>query len=454
MCFFQRKKVWQILGMTFCLVWIILSQTYVVHALSLELFGTTTLSNNSQTTVEEPFLHVENTPVTFVLTGEDSVGIGAITTGEKYGILEIPTEMVGYVQVNGPATVQTTVTVPLSQSPLQVLMPTISSVISLIVNSPLVSAANKTAVNQALTELTSENFGSQNLSLAITPRTSTQFEVAISQGLLPILATTLKNRVQNLLTVVTAIPLIGTVLGVLLTPFTTALNQLINNLNSPTSADSRALVAGSILGNTQASLPFLISSPAITSDYVANFSGMFIQTDETLIQLEESVAQTAIYFSAGSLDMETALLPSDLDFGEHTIQTQIDELLIAKENQQVTTGVVQISDTRLVEKFWQLKVEQLTSWNQGTNELLAQLQIKNADLISTFPAGSVSSTANQTVGLNVGVQQTLVQLNGTTQPGNVLLNLSEFQLFVPKEAVKSTGTYQTVLEWVLSDTPS
>ncbi|MDA3964064.1 adhesive domain-containing protein [Enterococcus thailandicus] len=454
MCFFQRKKVWQILGMTFCLVWIILSQTYVVHALSLELFGTTTLSNNSQTTVEEPFLHVENTPVTFVLTGEDSVGIGAITTGEKYGILEIPTEMVGYVQVNGPATVQTTVTVPLSQSPLQVLMPTISSVISLIVNSPLVSAANKTAVNQALTELTSENFGSQNLSLAITPRTSTQFEVAISQGLLPILATTLKNRVQNLLTVVTAIPLIGTVLGVLLTPFTTALNQLINNLNSPTSADSRALVAGSILGNTQASFPFLISSPAITSDYVANFSGMFIQTDETLIQLEESVAQTAIYFSAGSLDMETALLPSDLDFGEHTIQTQIDELLIAKENQQVTTGVVQISDTRLVEKFWQLKVEQLTSWNQGTNELLAQLQIKNADLISTFPAGSVSSTANQTVGLNVGVQQTLVQLNGTTQPGNVLLNLSEFQLFVPKEAVKSTGTYQTVLEWVLSDTPS
>ncbi|WP_430596560.1 adhesive domain-containing protein [Enterococcus sp. DIV0175] len=454
MCFFQRKKVWQILGMTFCLVWIILSQTYVVHALSLELFGTTTLSNNSQTTVEEPFLHVENTPVTFVLTGEDGVGIGAITTSEKYGILEIPTEMIGYVQVNGPATVQTTVTVPLSQSPLQVLMPTISSVISLIVNSPLVSAANKTAVNQALTELTSENFGSQNLSLAITPRTSTQFGVAISQGLLPILATTLKNRVQNLLTVVTAIPLIGTVLGVLLTPFTTALNQLINNLNSPTSADSRALVAGSILGNTQASFPFLISSPAITSDYVANFSGMFIQTDETLIQLEESVAQTAIYFSAGSLDMETALLPSDLDFGEHTIQTQIDELLIAKENQQVTTGVVQISDTRLVEKFWQLKVEQLTSWNQGTNELLAQLQIKNADLISTFPAGSVSSTANQTVGLNVGVQQTLVQLNGTTQPGNVLLNLSEFQLFVPKEAVKSTGTYQTVLEWVLSDTPS
>lgn len=440
--------------MTFCLVWIILSQTYVVHALSLELFGTTTLSNNSQTTVEEPFLHVENTPVTFVLTGEDGVGIGAITTSEKYGILEIPTEMIGYVQVNGPATVQTTVTVPLSQSPLQVLMPTISSVISLIVNSPLVSAANKTAVNQALTELTSENFGSQNLSLAITPRTSTQFGVAISQGLLPILATTLKNRVQNLLTVVTAIPLIGTVLGVLLTPFTTALNQLINNLNSPTSADSRALVAGSILGNTQASLPFLISSPAITSDYVANFSGMFIQTDETLIQLEESVAQTAIYFSAGSLDMETALLPSDLDFGEHIIQTQIDELLIAKENQQVTTGVVQISDTRLVEKFWQLKVEQLTSWNQGTNELLAQLQIKNADLISTFPAGSVSSTANQTVGLNVGVQQTLVQLNGTTQPGNVLLNLSEFQLFVPKEAVKSTGTYQTVLEWVLSDTPS
>lgn len=451
---FQRKKVWQAFGMTFCLIWIILSQTHVVQALSLELFGTTTLSNNSETTAEKPFLHVGNTPVTFVLTGENGVGVGAITTGEKYGILEIPMEMVGYVQVNGSAIVQTTVIVPLSQSPLQALMPTLSSVISLIVHSPLVSAANKTAANQALTELTSENFGSQNLSLAITPRTNTQFEVAISQGLFPILATTLKNRVQNLLTVVTSIPLIGTILGVLLTPFTTALNQLINNLNSSTSADSRALVAGSILGNTQASFPFLVSSPATTSDYVANFKGMFMQTDEALIQLGESVAQTVIYFSAGALAMETTFLPSNLDFGEHVIQTQMDELLIAKENQQVTTGVVQISDTRLVEKFWQLKVEQLTSWNQGTNELLAQLQIKNADLISTFPAGSVSSTANQIVGLNVGVQQPLIQLNGTTQPGDVLLNLSEFQLFVPKEAVKSTGTYQTVLEWVLSDTPS
>lgn len=66
--------------------------------------------------------------------------------------------MVGYIQPNGNATVQTTVTVPLSQSPLQLILPTITSVISLIVNSPLVSTQNKTAVNQALSELRSETF--------------------------------------------------------------------------------------------------------------------------------------------------------------------------------------------------------------------------------------------------------------------------------------------------------
>ncbi len=346
----KRKQIQQVIFLLLTLL-SVLAQTNVVQAVSLNLFGTTTATNNSQTSPNAPFLNRVNVPVTFLIEGKNGISAGVITTGDKYAILEAPTEMVGYIQPNGNATVQTTVTVPLSQSPLQLILPTITSVISLIVNSPLVSTQNKTAVNQALSELRSETFGAQNLTLAIVPRSSTQYGVAISQGLLPILTTTLKNRIQNLLTIVQALPLIGTVLGTLLSPFVTALSQFITSLNSPTSDNSKNLVAASILGNTSVSLPFLLSSPKLTQDLTANFKGGFIQTDQSTIQLGPTTGTTPVYFSAGALTWQTTSLPTHLNFGQHLIQTQQDEHLVATNNNQVTTGSISITDTRTVVKI-------------------------------------------------------------------------------------------------------
>lgn len=325
--------------------------------------------------------------------------------------------------------------------------------ISLIVNSPLVSTQNKTAVNQALSELRSETFGAQNLTLAIVPRSSTQYGVAISQGLLPILTTTLKNRIQNLLTIVQALPLIGTVLGTLLSPFVTALSQFITSLNSPTSDNSKNLVAASILGNTSVSLPFLLSSPKLTQDLTANFKGGFIQTDQSTIQLGITTGTTPVYFSAGALTWQTTSLPTHLNFGQHLIQTQQDEHLVATNNNQVTTGSISITDTRTVVKNWQIKVQQLSPWQNGTNQLTSQLQISTADLTTTFPITGITSTANQMVPLSIGTQQTLLKLNGVTDPGQVQLAINQFSLAVPKESLKTKGTYQTMVEWLLSDTP-
>ncbi|MFN6871586.1 adhesive domain-containing protein [Enterococcus hirae] len=417
----KRKQIQQVIFLLLTLL-SVLAQTNVVQAVSLNLFGTTTATNNSQTSPNAPFLNRVNVPVTFLIEGKNGISAGVITTGDKYAILEAPTEMVGYIQPNGNATVQTTVTVPLSQSPLQLILPTITSVISLIVNSPLVSTQNKTAVNQALSELRSETFGAQNLTLAIVPRSSTQYGVAISQGLLPILTTTLKNRIQNLLTIVQALPLIGTVLGTLLSPFVTALSQFITSLNSPTSDNSKNLVAASILG-------------------------------KSTIQLGPTTGTTPVYFSAGALTWQTTSLPTHLNFGQHLIQTQQDEHLVATNNNQVTTGSISITDTRTVVKNWQIKVQQLSSWQNGTNQLTSQLQISTADLTTTFPITGITSTANQMVPLSIGTQQTLLKLNGVTDPGQVQLAINQFSLAVPKESLKTKGTYQTMVEWLLSDTP-
>ena len=426
----KRKQIQQVIFLLLTLL-SVLAQTNVVQAVSLNLFGTTTATNNSQTSPNAPFLNRVNVPVTFLIEGKNGISAGVITTGDKYAILEAPTEMVGYIQPNGNATVQTTVTVPLSQSPLQLILPTITSVISLIVNSPLVSTQNKTAVNQALSELRSETFGAQNLTLAIVPRSSTQYGVAISQGLLPILTTTLKNRIQNLLT----------------------MSQFITSLNSATSDNSKNLVAASILGNTSVSLPFLLSSPKLTQDLTANFKGGFIQTDQSTIQLGTTTGTTPVYFSAGALTWQSTSLPTHLNFGQHLIQTQQDEHLVATNNNQVTTGSISITDTRTVVKNWQIKVQQLSPWQNGTNQLTSQLQISTADLTTTFPITGITSTANQMVPLSIGTQQTLLKLNGVTDPGQVQLAINQFSLAVPKESLKTKGTYQTMVEWLLSDTP-
>src|SRR5699024_10056865 len=146
---------------------------------------------------------------------------------------------------------------------------------------------------------------------------------------------------------------------------------------------------------------------------------------------------TPVYFSAGALTWQTTSLPTHLNFGQHLIQTQQDEHLVATNNNQVTTGSISITDTRTVVKNWQIKVQQLSPWQNGTNQLTSQLQISTADLTTTFPITGITSTANQMVPLSIGTQQTLLKLNGVTDPGQVQLAINQFSLAVPKESLKT-----------------
>lgn len=49
------------------------------------------------------------------------------------------------------------------------------------------------------------------------------------------------------------------------------------------------------------------------------------------------------------------------------------------------------------------------------------------------------------VPLSIGTQQTLLKLNGVTDPGQVQLAINQFSLAVPKESLKTKGTYQTMV---------
>ncbi len=430
----------------------VFGQTPIIHAASLNLFGTTTASNNSQTSPSAPFLNEVNVPVNFLIEGSDSVSAGAITTGNKYAVMDIPSEMAGYIQPDDHATVQTTVTVPFSQSQVQPLMLTINTVVGMI-DLALISNQYKTAIHQALDELESENFGSHELSVAITEQTPTQYSVEISDALLPILTETLAERVEKLQEAVTAVPLLGTILGTWLSTFTLSLSGLVNDLESPTSVESKNLVAASILGNSSVTLPFLVSSPQITNDLTANFKGGFIQTDQSTLSLGEAAGTTPVYFSAGTLLWHKDTLPITLDFGQHQIQTYQDELFVASDNNQPTTASLFLEDNRSITKNWQLKIQQVEPWQNGMNQLNAHLQLAMADLTTTFPVDNLFSSANQLLQLSIGQQQTLLQLDNVAEPGQVQLDIDQFRLAVPKESLKTIGTYSTTIEWILSDTP-
>lgn len=428
----------------------------VVSAVSLELFSTTTVNNDSGTTIDAPFLHVTDIPVTFTISGESGIGAGVITVGTKYALLELPPEMIGNVETGDMATVSTIVSVPLANSPINGILSTLNNVVTTVVNA--VSSELGHTVNEAFNLLKSEDFGAHVLSLPIEELAPNRFGVDISHGLLPILTSTLSSRLQNLRNVITSIPLIGIILGILLSPFTTAINNLLTELSNPNSATSINLVSASLLGKTDVEIPTLVSSPELATDFLAEFKAGFIQTNELVIQLGgQSGDTTTLYFSAGKLSWIAELLPEQLNFGNHPIQTVEAELWTAYEGgnavNPITTGILSVEDTRSGEKNWQVKVEQLSEWTQPTPLLGAQLRIHGGALNTSFPVEKITSIANQTINLQVNTQQTLLALNQVSETGIIELNILEFQLYVPANTPKIAGKYTTTLRWTVSDAP-
>ena len=73
------------------------SSNIIVSAVSLDLFSTTQVSNNSGTTAAAPYLNVTNKAVTFTINGTTAIGATAGRTGVKYAFINVPAQLAGNV---------------------------------------------------------------------------------------------------------------------------------------------------------------------------------------------------------------------------------------------------------------------------------------------------------------------------------------------------------------------
>lgn len=433
------------------------SSNIIVSAVSLDLFSNTQVSNNSGTTAAAPYLNVTNKAVTFTINGTTAIGATAGRTGVKYAFINVPAQLAGNVQKNGNATVDTTVTVLASdiKAATGTVLDLVTTLTGLLTTLGL--GATVTNLNNAVTALNKEDFGRQVFTSPVEQYSSTLLRADINQGLLPIITNALIVRLQAVQTVVqgiASVPFISTVLNNLLN----ALTNTISTLGNGNSTVSKNLIAASILGSTSVSFPTLVSSPiGLTQDYTAVVRGGIFQTDNFDVQLLSNYGgNTNLYFAAGSLAMKNELLPSSLNFGSHPVQTKVDETWSAHvggiNTNPLQTGTIRIDDTRTTEKAWQLKLAQTNSWVSGQKNLAnARLDIVLGSVNSNYQ--NYFSISNQTVHMLPSNQVTLFSLSATTAPGYFEMPLNQFQLFVPKNTLKQTGTYQTTLQWTISNTP-
>ncbi|WP_338374094.1 adhesive domain-containing protein, partial [Enterococcus faecium] len=161
----------------------------------------------------------------------------------------------------------TAVTIPAADLPVGGLLDLLNSLISVLNLLPTLRPTI-TSINQAITNLKNEDFGTHNIPISTEQLSSTLLGVNISQGLLPILSSTLATRLKDLKNILDTLPL-GLV-GTILTSVLSSVNSLIASLENPDSTSSTNLVSASLLGATNVSIPTFVSSPIVlTQDYRA-----------------------------------------------------------------------------------------------------------------------------------------------------------------------------------------
>lgn len=432
------------------------SSNIIVSAVSVDLFANTQVNNNSGTTAVSPYLNVTNKPVTFTINGQ-STSLGLIKTGKKYALLSVPSPLSSKVTPNGTANVTTTVTIPVADLPISGLLTLLSTLVTALTPLAITPQLQATlaSLNTAITNLKKEDFGAQNMNLPITQISPTLLGTDISQGLLPILTGVLSQRLKDLKAVVATLP---AAVNLAATPVLTAIDSLVTSLGDQNSTVSQNLVSASLLGSTNVSMPTNVSSPmGLTQDLAATIRGGIVQIDDVVLQLLSNFGgSTNIYFSAGTLTLRNDLLPGNLNFGTHPLQTKNDELWTAyaggNSTNPVTTGTIRVEDTRTIEKNWSLKIAQSENWTNSQQSLSnPRLDVSLGGFTTNFP--NTNSISNQTIHLVPNQQVNLISVFSATNPGYVQIPLNQFQLFVPKNTPRQVGNYQTTIQWIVSNTP-
>lgn len=478
---FKVRILQQLFFIFICLFPIFFMSTQRVYSaiLDVEILSNLKVTNTSGTTTSNRWAQqASNQPVTFEITGNSLVSANVLT-GEKTAVLLIPEELVGRVLPNGNATLQANVTVDLSKVALLAnvltLVGDLTNLIARISSGALGSLSgvtiNLTEVNTQLALLKSfENFGQASFNQPqVLSSDKRLITTSVDKGLGPVLGSNLAVILTNLLNAVKNLKATGSdiasnlvavainsAIDLVRTPLVTALNTVIPTLTG-TGPIIQQLADASTLGNTDVKMPTLVSGP--TTTYTTNLDTKFIGTVVkssaiTVSLISGSSSQTFIYFQGEYLSLQENLLPTNLDFGTHKIQTVADERFTAQSNSQNVTATISITDTRTKTKNWQMKVMQTASWQNGASQLnTGTLKILAGGVTGNFPSSDFSSVANTTVDLALNTQKELISVKNSAAKGGISLAINQFDLFVPKNTRKMIGTYQTTLVWTLTDGP-
>ncbi|GAB7389610.1 Ig-like domain-containing protein [Lactococcus garvieae] len=274
--------------------------------LGVEIFGDTTSSNNTTSSLANPYPEGSQQNVNFTIAGNSAVTTNVLS-GTRYAVIVIPQELRGKV-TPGQATGNTNVSVDLTKVPLLTgLVGTLNNTLSGLTN--IVDTVTSTAGLKfdtsrlyadlnLLSNVMTIDQGAWSQAATLSPDGS-MIIVDLDKGLGPILANNVINILQDLklavndlnVTVTGSDPLgtlhlTATTLNTTLAPIKTALTVAIDGVLTPVLNDAgvltQQLLDVSLLGSTTVNVPTTINIPTTSTTQgtvTSKFVGTIVQSD-------------------------------------------------------------------------------------------------------------------------------------------------------------------------------
>lgn len=424
-------------------------QVFAISLAEIEVFSNMNVANNSETTPENRWTNEAGIlPLDFILKSSEILNTNIIASGEKRGILIYPEELVGKLESktdDAPVQIDNVVVDGLDSilglgGIITNLLASLDSLLGLI---------GLGALEDALSELT-KDYGEQSFNSPLVSNDEYSM-VNLDDTLSMILRNLTEVRLNNVLLALSSLKLLGLPVGdLLLSPLRTAIQGLLGNLNSL----QQQLIKASIIGRTTITFQMAVTPPEnMIIPLDAKFIGNIIQQEINLINLDllkSSSNETFVYFAADKksiLDVSMAI-PS-LNFGSQTIETKKEQTLPEIDS---VTGQIKISDTRQLEKKWELRVEQSQDWMNDSHILLDAALSFDLTLLIEKNGEEYLNLADEEVVLNgPGYSVPLFFVDDTLDDISLDLLVNHFQLYIPANTQKKVGTYQTNLTWTFSD---
>lgn len=295
-------------------------------ALNIEILNNITTTNNSNTTTTNRMALGSQQNVNFKITGDQLANV-SVLTGSRYAVVTVPNQLLGQVQLNGNATINTNLLIDYNKvGGLQDLLTTVTNLVTTVTNilsGSLGALTNVTLDVTSLNAAVAKLHGDQNITgVSFSKATQLSSDGVISAPLDDELGKVLnQNLITTLQTLKTAVnglhatanntlgnvlaALINTTLAPLKTATTTAIDAVLTPLLAGTSPVTSELIDVSVLGHTEATIPTVVHVPSnLAHDLDARFVGTVVRTSALNLSILNSSANASYVYMEG-LDLDT-----------------------------------------------------------------------------------------------------------------------------------------------------